>query len=194
MSHEQRGAEQARSDRDRFERQPPNPVASADLVRWLGPVPTISVVGYGDRRGAGRLLLNTARDLAQAAGCYKIRLLSAGGPEVHGFYLANDHRPLAQGFRHTSTPPRDPNAHGPAARLDIMTRVPMWSPGDVVELDGLLAVVVRVEGVPDDHVALWFGTPQGTRLSQGGPGRSRAEVHTVPTELVRSAVPPIVIH
>ena len=38
-----------------------------------------------------------------------------------------------------------------------------WRRGDLVELDGLLAVVVGVESdaeVPDGHVALWFGEPR----------------------------------
>jgi hypothetical protein len=43
-----------------------------------------------------------------------------------------------------------------------------WRRGDIVELDGLLAVVVGSEGdpnVPDGHTAVWFGDPRCTRKS-----------------------------
>ena len=43
-----------------------------------------------------------------------------------------------------------------------------WKRGDLVELDGLLAVVVGVEGdpdIPEDHVAVWFGDPRCERKS-----------------------------
>ena len=51
------------------------------------------------RRGIGRLLMDTAAQLAESAGCYKIQLLAADEPEVHTFYQACGYRPLAQGFR-----------------------------------------------------------------------------------------------
>jgi hypothetical protein len=65
--------------------------------------------------------------------------------------------------------------------------------GDLVELDGLLAVIVGIEGdphVPDDHVAVWFGDPKCTRASQGGSGGMRPEVWTVPAEFLSPAAPP----
>ena len=61
----------------------------------------------------------------------------------------------------------------------------IWKRGDFVELDGLIAVVVGVEGdenVPEEHVALWFGEPACIRRSQGGPGGQTPVVYTVPAE------------
>jgi hypothetical protein len=40
----------------------------------------------------------------------------------------------------------------------------MFQIGSFVEFDGLLAVVVGVAGhndVPEEHLALWFGEPNG---------------------------------
>ena len=61
-----------------------------------------------------------------------------------------------------------------------------WQRGQFVELDGLLAVVVGIEGdpqVPEHHVALWFGDPHSKRTSAGGRGGSKPEIWTVSTEL-----------
>jgi hypothetical protein len=80
-----------------------------------------------------------------------------------------------------------------------------WKRGDVIELDGLLGVVVGVEGdpmigvtgghtVPDDHIAVWFGDPRCVRKSQGGPGAQRPEVWTVPGEYFTPAEPPVWKH
>lgn len=69
--------------------------------------------------------------------------------------------------------------------------------GDLVEFDGLLAVVVGTEadgGAPEEHLALWFGDPQGKRLSEGGTGGLRAEVWTIPAEYCRPALAPNVRH
>ncbi len=69
--------------------------------------------------------------------------------------------------------------------------------GDLVELDGLLAVVVGIEGdpnVPDEHVAVWFGDPQCKRKSEGGLGGSRAEFWIIPEDHLISASPPIYKH
>jgi hypothetical protein len=55
----------------------------------------------------------------------------------------------------------------------------------MVTMDGLLAAVVGVEGdpgVPEGHVAFWFGDPTTKRTSEGGTPNSRAEAWTVPTE------------
>ena len=68
-----------------------------------------------------------------------------------------------------------------------------WKRGDLVEMDGLLAVVVGVEGdpkVPEDHVAVWFGDPRCVRKSEGGSGGRPPEIWTVPAEHVVAAVPP----
>jgi hypothetical protein len=73
----------------------------------------------------------------------------------------------------------------------------LWQRGDLVELDGLLAVVVGIDGddgVPEDHVALWFGDPRCTRKSEGGAGGAAPEVWTVPEDLCVRAAPPLVRH
>ncbi|MEW4571150.1 hypothetical protein AB1L88_25040 [Tautonia sp. JC769] len=77
--------------------------------------------------------------------------------------------------------------------------VPMssWRRGDLVELDGLLAVVVGVAGdrnVSEGHVAVWFGDPRGVRTSEGGPGGRRPEVVTVPAEFLVAAAEPVWHH
>jgi hypothetical protein len=73
----------------------------------------------------------------------------------------------------------------------------MFRKGDLVEIDGLLAVVVGTGGavgVPEDHVAVWFGEPRGKRLSEGGRGGLVPEVWTVPAEYCRPARAPEVKH
>jgi hypothetical protein len=78
--------------------------------------------------------------------------------------------------------------------LNILAK---WKRGDLVELDGLLAVVVGIEGdavVPEEHVALWFGDPRCTRVSNGGSGGQRPEIWTVPEEYCVSAAEPIYKH
>jgi GNAT superfamily N-acetyltransferase len=52
------------------------------------------------RRGVGRALLAHAVDVARAAGCYKLQLLSAKHrTEAHAFYRSLGMEPLAEGFR-----------------------------------------------------------------------------------------------
>jgi hypothetical protein len=73
----------------------------------------------------------------------------------------------------------------------------LWKRGDIVELDGLLAVVVGVNGdpnVPEDHVALWFGDPRTKRKSEGGPGGLRPEIWTVPEEYCIKSAKPVIKH
>lgn len=68
-----------------------------------------------------------------------------------------------------------------------------WRRGDLVELDGLLAVVVGLAGdpnVPEDHVAVWFGDPRCVRKSQDGSGGQRPELWTVPAEYFVPAAEP----
>ena len=75
--------------------------------------------------------------------------------------------------------------------------MPTWRRGDLVELDGLLAAVVGIEGdpkVPEEHVALWFGNPRCQRKSQGGACGQRPEVWTVPTEYCVPAADPVYRH
>lgn len=72
-----------------------------------------------------------------------------------------------------------------------------WGRGDLVEMDGLLAVVVGVEGdldVPQGHLAVWFGDPRCERKSEGGTGGQQPEIWTVPTEYLVAAAPPIWKH
>ena len=72
-----------------------------------------------------------------------------------------------------------------------------WKPGQLVEFDGVLAVVVGTELdplVPEGHLALWFGEPQGTRKSDGGTGGLRAVVSTVPSEYCSLTSEPLVRH
>jgi len=75
--------------------------------------------------------------------------------------------------------------------------MPIWNRGDLVELDGLLAVVVGVDadpGVPEGHVAVWFGEPQCHRKSKGGLGGQRPEVWTVPEQYCVPAAEPVYKH
>ena len=61
----------------------------------------------------------------------------------------------------------------------------MLKRGTIVEVDGLLGVVViqpGEEGISEDHVALWFGHPPTTRISEGGIGGAEPEVWIVPVE------------
>ena len=69
--------------------------------------------------------------------------------------------------------------------------------GDFIEHDGLLAVVVGTEqdgGAPEDHLALWYGDPQCTRISKGGSGGQHPEVWTVPAEYCIPAAAPKIQH
>ena len=77
--------------------------------------------------------------------------------------------------------------------------------GDLVEIDGILAVVIGLAGetvetadggelVPDDHVALWFGEPWEERSSRGGKGGAIPEIWTVPLEFCWAASKPAPRH
>ena len=70
--------------------------------------------------------------------------------------------------------------------------------GDFIELDGLLAVVVRIipdeDGNHDDHLSIWFGTESQKRIYQGGAGNAVPEVWTVPAEYCQSAQSPVFRH
>ena len=72
-----------------------------------------------------------------------------------------------------------------------------WQRGDLVELDGVLAVVTSIAGdpgVPDDHIAVWFGDPRCKRKSEGGTGGASPEIWTVPEEYFVAAAPPVFKH
>jgi hypothetical protein len=72
-----------------------------------------------------------------------------------------------------------------------------WKRGDFVEFDGLLAVVVSARDdldIPGDHVAVWFGEPRSTRISEGGPGGLSPEVWIIPAEHLAPAKAPAFKH
>ena len=72
-----------------------------------------------------------------------------------------------------------------------------WIRGQMVEIDGLLAVVVGTDEeswVPEAQVAVWFGDPNRVRISEGGSGGIRPEVWLVPAENCEPAVAPTVLH
>jgi hypothetical protein len=69
--------------------------------------------------------------------------------------------------------------------------------GGFVEIDGLLGVVVGVlgdPGVPEDHIAVWLGTPQCRRISEGGSGGTAPEVWAIPIEHCAKAQPATTKH
>lgn len=69
--------------------------------------------------------------------------------------------------------------------------------GDIIEHDGLLAVVVGTDAdgaAPEDHLALWYGEPRFTPISNGGVGGQHPEVWTVPAEYCAPAASPHVRH
>ena len=70
----------------------------------------------------------------------------------------------------------------------------MFKRGDIVEIEGQLAVVVGTVGdgsAPEDHISVWFGDPKTAR---GGRGGRRPEVWTIPEELFKKAIDPEVLH
>ena len=72
-----------------------------------------------------------------------------------------------------------------------------WKKGELVILNGLLAVVVGIAGdanVPEDHIALWYGKSEGQRVSEDGSSEERPKVYTVPAEYCRSGPEPIYLH
>jgi hypothetical protein len=69
--------------------------------------------------------------------------------------------------------------------------------GDIIEHDGLLAVVVGTDadgGAPEDQLALWYGEPRCIRISKGGVGGQHPEVWTVPSEYCTLAASSVVRH
>ena len=71
--------------------------------------------------------------------------------------------------------------------------------GDFVVVDGLPAVIVGLpdgQGVetPEDHLALWFGTPPVERTSKGGGVHPQPKVWTVPAEYCEACDDPKVMH
>jgi GNAT superfamily N-acetyltransferase len=75
---------------------------AANLTRGARPilfVENVVVAAAHRRRGVGRLLLDAAKEIARAEGCYKIQLLSAADPPAPAFYESNGFRAIARGFR-----------------------------------------------------------------------------------------------
>jgi GNAT superfamily N-acetyltransferase len=75
----------------------------ANLTRGARPfmlLENVVVAATSRRGGVGRHLLAAAAELALAARCYKIQLMSrADRPEAHAFYESCGYRPAAQGYR-----------------------------------------------------------------------------------------------
>jgi hypothetical protein len=72
-----------------------------------------------------------------------------------------------------------------------------FAKGEFVEMDGLPAVIIGVHGdpgVPEEHLAVWFGEPRAERKSKGGKGRVPPEVWTIPEELFQPSPPAIWKH
>jgi GNAT superfamily N-acetyltransferase len=65
-----------------------------------GIVENVVVAGRARRKGIGRALMARAIEIARAAGCYKVQLISGmqRGP-AHEFYRGIGMEPLAQGFK-----------------------------------------------------------------------------------------------
>lgn len=69
--------------------------------------------------------------------------------------------------------------------------------GDLVENNGLLEVVVGGYGdnhVPEDHIAIWYGSNTTTSSTQKEESALVPEIWTVPQEYVRLAPSPIMRH
>ena len=69
--------------------------------------------------------------------------------------------------------------------------------GELVTLNGQLAVVVGIEGdpdVPEEHVALWYGKSETARISEGGSGDAVPIAYTVPEEYCKKAPRPEMRH
>lgn len=69
--------------------------------------------------------------------------------------------------------------------------------GDFVEFDGLLAVVIGTEDdpyIPQEHGVLWFGAPEGKRISQGGIGGAQPEVWLIPEQYCSRGRTPEYLH
>ena len=75
----------------------------ANLSRNTRPLMLIEnfvVTAASRRTGVGSAMLREAVDMARAAGCYKVQLLSrATRVDAHRFYESQGFLPLAQGYR-----------------------------------------------------------------------------------------------
>jgi len=81
--------------------------------------------------------------------------------------------------------------------LDVGQIKTIFERGDIIEIDGLLAVVVGTveeNKAPEGHVSVWFGDPKASRISEGGKDGSTPEVWTIPIEYCTKAAVPKINH
>lgn len=65
--------------------------------------------------------------------------------------------------------------------------------GDFVRIDGINAVVVATSddiNIPDDHIAVFFGSEIAKRESEGGTGNSNPKVWIVPIDICEDGLEP----
>ncbi|MDP2887855.1 MAG: hypothetical protein Q8P34_02670 [Bacteroidota bacterium] len=65
--------------------------------------------------------------------------------------------------------------------------------GDFVRIDGINAVVVGTdedENIPEDHIAVFFGSEIAKRESEGGTGNGQPQVWIVPIDLCEDGLEP----
>jgi len=65
--------------------------------------------------------------------------------------------------------------------------------GDFVRIDGINAVVVGTdedENIPEDHIAVFFGSAIAKRDSEGGEGNGQPQVWIVPVDLCEDGLEP----
>jgi hypothetical protein len=65
--------------------------------------------------------------------------------------------------------------------------------GDFVRIDGINAVVVGTDeddNIPEDHIAVFFGSEIAKRESEGGEGNDRPLVWIVPIDLCEDGLEP----
>lgn len=65
--------------------------------------------------------------------------------------------------------------------------------GDFVRIDGINAVVVATSddiNIPDDHIAVFFGSEIAKRESEGGTGNANPQVWIVPIDICEDGLEP----
>ena len=65
--------------------------------------------------------------------------------------------------------------------------------GDFVRIDGINAVVVGTdedENIPQDHIAVFFGSGLAKRESEGGEGNGQPEVWIIPIDVCEDGLEP----
>jgi len=69
----------------------------------------------------------------------------------------------------------------------------VFAKGDFVRIDGINAVVVATEedeDIPQDHIAVFFGSEIAKRESEGGSGNGNPLVWIVPIDLCEDGLDP----